>query len=124
MKIIKFISQIAILDAFYYMGTLLQMLTKAPVPGSIFGLLLLFLALKLRLLPHLWVESGARFMQKFLPLFLVPATVGAMNYFDVFTAGGQWLILIVVASTLLTIIIPGLTSQLLSKSPQRKKEVS
>lgn len=111
MKVIKFFLQIALLTLFYGAGTLLQLWTQAPIPGSIFGLVLLFLALKLRIVPARWIEQGAGFMQKYIPLFLVPATVGVMDYFQVFTRGGQWLIVIVVFSTLLTLVLAGLTTQ-------------
>ncbi|MBW4838274.1 CidA/LrgA family protein [Paenibacillus timonensis] len=122
MKVIKFFLQIALLTGFYGAGLLLQTVSKAPIPGSIFGLVLLFLALKLRIVPAKWMEQGAGFMQKFIPLFLVPATVGVMDYFQVFTAGGQWLILIVVLSTLLTMILAGLTTQWVAQRTPKPKE--
>ncbi|MNI95200.1 holin-like protein [compost metagenome] len=61
-------------------------------------------------------------MQKFIPLFLVPATVGVMDYFQVFTAGGQWLIVIVVLSTLLTMVLAGLTAQWIAQRTSKPKE--
>ncbi|GJM79892.1 Antiholin-like protein LrgA [compost metagenome] len=122
MKVIHFFFQIALLTGFYGAGMLLQTLSKVPIPGSIFGLVLLFLALKLRMVPAKWMEQGAGFMQKFIPLFLVPATVGVMDYFQVFTAGGQWLIVIVVLSTLLTMVLAGLTAQWIAQRTSKPKE--
>ncbi|MEC0135693.1 CidA/LrgA family protein [Paenibacillus macerans] len=103
---------------------LLQTLSKAPIPGSIFGLVLLFLALKLRIVPAGWLEHGATFMQKYIPLFLVPATVGVMDYFHVFTRGGQWLIAIVVLSTLLTMILAGAVAQMAGRLTAKNKEAA
>lgn len=122
MKVIYFFFQIALLTGFYGAGMLLQTLSQAPIPGSIFGLVLLFLALKLRIVPAKWMEQGAGFMQKLIPLFLVPATVGVMDYFQVFTAGGQWLIVIVVLSTLLTMVLAGLTTQWVAQRTPKPKE--
>ncbi|GJM74029.1 hypothetical protein HMSSN036_62450 [Paenibacillus macerans] len=67
MKIIHFFLQIAVLTGFYGVGALVQTLSKAPIPGSIFGLVLLFLALKLRIVPAGWLEHGATFMQNTFP---------------------------------------------------------
>lgn len=124
MKIIHFFLQIAVLTGFYGVGALVQTLSKAPIPGSIFGLVLLFLALKLRIVPAGWLEHGATFMQKYIPLFLVPATVGVMDYFHVFTGGGQWLIAIVVLSTLLTMILAGAVAQAAGKLTAKNKEAA
>lgn len=125
MKVIHFFFQIALLTVFYGAGMLIQTLSKAPIPGSIFGLVLLFLALKLRMVPAKWIEQGAGVMQKLIPLFLVPATVGVMDYFHVFTAGGQWLIVIVVLSTLLTLILAGWTTQWAAhRTPKPQEEAA
>ncbi|MNW32045.1 Antiholin-like protein LrgA [compost metagenome] len=124
MKIIPLFLQLALLTAFYGAGLLLQMLTELPIPGSIFGLLLLFAALKLHIVPENWVIHGATFLQKYIPLFLVPATVGGMNYFHVFTGGGQWLICIVIFSTLLTMVLSGKVTQWIAKLTSNSEEAA
>ncbi len=93
-KVYIILFQIILLSTFYYLGTFLQRTLDLPIAGSILGLMMLFIALKLQLVPAHWVEKGSSFLLKILPLFLVPPTVGVINYFQVFTGGGKWLILL------------------------------
>lgn len=123
-KVYIILFQIILLSTFYYLGTFLQRTLDLPITGSILGLMMLFIALKLQLIPAHWVEKGSSFLLKFLPLFLVPPTVGVINYFQVFTGGGKWLILIVSISTLLTIILSGAFSQWMINSSKDTREKS
>lgn len=60
----------------------------------------------------------------FLPLFFIPATVGIVDYFDVFTGKGVLLIVVLILSTILTMAGSGLTSQYLSRRSEAGKELS
>lgn len=42
------------------------------IPGSILGIILLFLLLQLKIIPLKWIESGANFLLAHLMLFLIP----------------------------------------------------
>src|SRR5699024_10573286 len=70
------------------------------VPGSVIGLLLLFILLISNVLKVEWIEEGAQFFVNNLVFFFIPATVGVMNYFDLFKGKGILLILIVLISTI------------------------
>src|SRR5699024_1365294 len=85
------------------------------VPGSVIGLLLLFILLISNVLKVEWIEEGAQFFVNNLVFFFIPATVGVMNYFDLFKGKGILLILIVLLSTILVMGSSGLVSQSLAK---------
>lgn len=122
MKIIKIIAQITLLYAFYFVGDSLRNLLHLPIPGSIVGLILLLVSLMLKVCPLKWIETGAGFLQFYLPLFLVPATTGVMNYIDLFAGSGVLLFIIVVVSTLIVMIAAGHTSELLANRALKRKE--
>ena len=50
-------------------------------------------------------------MLAMLPLFLIPATVGVMNYPEFLSLQGVLILTIVIVSTLITMVIAGRTSQ-------------
>ncbi|OAH58485.1 MULTISPECIES: CidA/LrgA family holin-like protein [Bacillaceae] len=122
MKFIKVFLQIVVLYIFYIVGVWLSDRLHLPLPGSIIGLLLLWLTLMFKVCPVNWIESGANFILSYLPLFFIPATVGVMNYFHVFAGKGIFLILIVVLSTLITMTIAGYTSQYLAQREETKRK--
>ncbi|WP_226035342.1 CidA/LrgA family protein [Aquibacillus saliphilus] len=111
MKILKIIAHIAVLYGFYFVGSLIQAELDLFIPGSIIGMVLLFLALTFKLIKDSWIEEGTQFLIKDMPLLFVPITVGIINYLELFSGKGFSLILIVLISTALVMISSGLTAQ-------------
>ena len=58
-----------------------------------------------------WIEDGTRLFVSHLTLFFIPATVGIVNYLQLFTGEGILLIIIVLISTALVMGISGVVSQ-------------
>lgn len=121
-NIVKTFLQIIILYGFFMLGSFLREFLSIPLPGSIVGLLLLWAALSFRLIPLRFVEKGAYVFLSTLPLYLIPATVGVMNYGYVFAGKGWLLVVITIGSTFITMIVASVVSQAVSKR-QKKNEV-
>jgi len=108
------ILQICILFIFSYIGTLIQTILHLKIPGSIIGLLLLFGLLYFHVIPEKWIKQGANVMTNHLILFFIPATVGIMNYFQLFIGKGIWLIIVTAISTFCVLALSGLVSDRLA----------
>lgn len=121
MKFLVVFLQLIVLYGFYLTGEWLRGFFGLPLPGSIIGFLLLFAALLLKIYPLHWIESGAQFLLSFLSLYFIPATVGVMQYGDVFTGKGLWLIVVVIASTLLTMAVSALLSQWAARHSEERR---
>ena len=61
-------------------------------PGSIIGLILLFLGLTTRLIKIDWVLSSANFTLKYMVILFIPLAVGLINYFDLLLA--NWIVIL------------------------------
>ena len=109
------IIHIIILYAFSLLGTWIKDLFNLSVPGSVVGLLLLFILLISNIIKLEWIELGSRFLISNLVFFFIPATVGVMNYFDLFKGKGILLVVVVLISTILVMASSGLVSQFLAK---------
>lgn len=121
MKIIRIIAEVGILYAFYLAGDYLQKLLHLPVPGSIVGLLLLFILLLCKIVPLKLIENGSSFILAYLPMFFIPATAGIMNHLDIFSGRGLLLIAILVVSSVLTMVVTAHSSQwFISRSARRR----
>lgn len=109
---IKIVIQISILYIIYQIGNWIQEALNLFIPGSVIGMILLFLLLCFGILKPSWTEVGAQFMLRHLAFFFIPATVGIMNYLDLFQGKGILLLVIVIVSTLLVMLTSGWVSQL------------
>ena len=91
---------------FYLLGELLSCLLTLPIPGAIYGLLLLFFTLALLpgLLPDT-VKVAAQHLIKILSLLLLPATTGIFFLPDDFSAQLPAIIGGVVLATILSMIL-------------------
>lgn len=101
---------------FSLVGVWIQEVFHLSMPGSLIGMLILFLLLSTRILPLKWFEIGAEKLIVFLPLLLIPSTTGLMEYGSFLLSKGSIMFFLVVVSTLVTLIISGYVSQLLITS--------
>lgn len=117
---VKIVIHMVVLYGFYIIGTWIQQLFDLFIPGSVIGMILLFILLMTGVLKVSWVEKGAQFMISHLALFFIPATAGVMNYFDLFAGKGILLVLIGLVSTLMVMVIAGHVSQWLMGIRERE----
>jgi len=120
MKWLKIVVQLAVLFGIYEIGVFIQSALGLFIPGSVIGLILLFLVLMTGMIPVTWIESGSKLMNKHLVLFFIPATVGIMNYYKLFAGKGILLIVIVLFSTACVMGAAGLVSQTLAKKGAKR----
>lgn len=90
----KYIFQFLRILAFCFLGEILHWLLPLPIPASIYGLLLLLLALKLGVVKLEQVKQTGNFLTGIFPLLFIPAAVGVMELWD--TLGKLWLPILVV----------------------------
>ncbi len=99
-----FLRGILILFLFLWFGEFIVSFSTLPLPGSVLGMMLLFLGLKLGVVRLEHVERTARGLLDVLNLLFVPPGVGIMLYFGLLE--GE-LIPISVAVFLSTFIVMG-----------------
>ncbi|MCI0765043.1 CidA/LrgA family holin-like protein [Bacillus sp. TL12] len=116
MKFIVFSLQIGMLFMFSLAGECLQKTFSLAIPGSLLGMLMLFILLYSGIVKVRWFELGAEKLIAFLPLFLIPSTTGLMEYGSFFVSKGSIMFFIVILSTLVTLLISGYISQFLVSS--------
>ncbi|MEC1461353.1 CidA/LrgA family holin-like protein [Bacillus spizizenii] len=120
MKVIRIMLQVLILYVFFMIGEAIQHLFHLPVSGSIVGLVLLLICL--RIVPVSIIQDGAGFLLSFLPLLFIPAMTGVMKYPSLISFNGLTLLITIVLSTIVTIIAAGFASQLLEKKAKKREE--
>ena len=82
------------------------------------GLILLFIALKLKVIKLEWIEQGGKWMLAELLLFFVPSAVGVVNYKEIMGIEGIETIALIIFST---IIVMGTTAFVSEKIYNHKR---
>ncbi len=107
MKYVKYLGQILIFIGFAIIGNFIVDFLKLDIPGSIIGLLLVFLLLKSKILKLHWVEEGANFLLANLLIFFIPAAVGIIEYKNLIAEKGISLLFIILISTSVVMVSAG-----------------
>lgn len=101
--------------AAYLAGEVLSVLTGRFMPASVFGMLVLFLALRLRAVKTADVRIPSKLLLDNMALFFVPAGVGLITAYALIR-DHLWAILVaLVVSTALVIVFVGRLQQRLNK---------
>ncbi|NPE27297.1 CidA/LrgA family protein [Methanococcoides sp. SA1] len=114
----RYIIQLAIVLAICFMGDILHDFFNLPIPGNVLGMMLLLVLLLTGVLKLSMIEDISNFLLKHLSFFFIPAAVGLMTCFSILE--GKWtaLMFISVVSTLIIVVVTGITVQILIKRRQ------
>jgi holin-like protein len=94
-KLFTIIFQVLLLTVFFLLGESIVKLLHLPLPGSIAGLVILFLLLHFKVIKLRWIEKGGNLLLAELLLFFIPAVVGLINYTDVIKHYGLQILAII-----------------------------
>lgn len=122
MKIVKIILQITLLYLIFLLGNWIQKALNLFIPGSIIGMLILFMLLATGIFKQDWIEKGSVLLIKYLPLLFLPVTVGIISFPELFNVQGILLIFVILVSTALVMIITGMLSQRLLRKRRYENE--
>lgn len=124
----KFVKQFLIIVTVSLLGELLAWLIPLPIPGGIYGLILMFCALKFKIFPLSKVKETSKFFIDIMPIFFVPPGVAILDSLDILKAHWWQIALTAILSTFVVMIISGkittliLTLRSLSLSKGHAKE--
>ena len=111
----KYLSQFLIILGFTFAGEALQRLIPLPIPASVYGLTLLFLALCLKIVKVDQVKQTGAFLTSILPILFVSPAVNIVDDWGLIRDDLLPRVLIMMGSTMLTFGISGRISQWMLK---------
>ena len=116
----KYIKQLMIILLFSFLGEILNYMIPLPIPASIYGMILLFIALATKIIKLEEVEETAEYLLSIMLIFFVPASVGIMDTFFEHKSSMLSIVIIVIISTIVVITVTGLVSQFIIKITHKK----
>lgn len=111
----KYLSQFCIILGFTLAGEALQRLLPLPIPASVWGLALLFLALCAKLVKPEQVKDASGFLISIMPVMFVSPAVGIVENWDLIRTQLLPIFLLLAATTCLVFGISGGLTQFFMK---------
>lgn len=106
---------IAILLVIYLTGEITSRLIGGFMPGSVIGMLLLFILLQTKVVKEEWVKSVCEFVLNNMMLYFVPATAGLMVSYTIISESWLEVIVMLLISTIMVFLVVALVQQFFGK---------
>ena len=106
--LLKYVVSFALIFICLTIGNWIQHLLGVAIPGSIFGMLLLFALLASGFAPVDWVRPGAHLFIRYMMLLFVPISVGLMNHFDMLLSNAWAILASAIGGSALVMVTLGL----------------
>ncbi|WP_354624769.1 CidA/LrgA family protein [Psychromonas sp. MME2] len=112
---IDFLRGFLLILLFLIIGKVISAYLPIPFPGSIIGLVLLFIGLSTSLVKSKWIMMSGNFILKYMALLFIPIGVGLLNYFELIL--DNWLVIVcsLLFTTFLILFVIGHFYQFLNK---------
>ena len=117
----KWMKQFGIILLISFVGEILEKWIPLPIPASIYGIILLFLCLKLNIIPHEAVHETGKFLIEIMPLMFIPAGVGLIDSWGVLKPLLLPVTIITAVSLLLVFGVSGRVAQRVIRHGEKKK---
>ena len=111
----RYIKQLGIILGISFIGEILKSVIPLTIPASIYGLLIMLLALKFKIIRLDQVKDVATFLIEIMPTMFIPAAVGLLTSWETLKAIWLPITIITVCTTIIVMGTTGLTAQTIIK---------
>ena len=120
----KYLRQFGIILFVSFLGEILHGLIPLPIPASVYGLVLMLIALCTGILKLKQVKETAGFLIEIMPVMFIPAAAGLLDSWP--SLRPMWLpmILITLLTTVIVMAVTGLVTQFLIRKEAGKEAKS
>lgn len=115
-----YLFQFMIILFFVFLGELCEFLIPLPIAGSIYGLLLLFIALCTKIVKLEWVADVADWFHSVMALFFVAPAVAVIDIWSDISGIWVYLVLMLVLAYFVTMVITGKTADFFLNRKDKK----
>lgn len=112
----EIIGQFGIILGFCIVGDILSMIIPFPIPGSVWGMSLLFVAILTGKIHTEKVEKVADFLLSIMTIMFVPVGAGLIKSFDAIKGEMIPIVIIIIVTTVVTFVVTGVVAQKIIKS--------
>lgn len=118
----KYVIQFLIIAAFAFIGELLHWFIPLPIPASIYGIVLFFIALELKWVKVSDIREVSSFLIAVMPIMFIPAAAGLMESWGAVKSSVWEYALITIVSTFVVMGVSGAVTQFVIWRGKKKNE--
>lgn len=107
----KYIKQFTIIMVISFMGECIKALLPFKIPASVYGLVIMLIALSTKIIKLDQVKETAEYLVMILPVMFVPSSVGLLSAWPLLREALVPFIVIAIVSTIVVMIVTGRVSQ-------------
>lgn len=119
----KYVIQFLIIAAFAFVGELLHWFIPLPIPASIYGIVLLFIALELRWVKVSDIREVSSFLIAVMPIMFIPAAAGLMESWGAVKSSVWEYALITIVSTFVVMGVSGAVTQFVIRRGKKNEQI-
>ncbi|MCI7178044.1 MAG: CidA/LrgA family protein [Candidatus Cryptobacteroides sp.] len=119
----KYVIQFLIIAAFAFIGELLHWFIPLPIPASIYGIVLLFIALELKWVKISDIREVSSFLIAVMPIMFIPAAAGLMESWGAVKSSVWEYALITIVSTFVVMGVSGAVTQFVIWRGKKNEQV-
>lgn len=112
---INYLRQGLLIFGFTLLGEALHVLLPLPIPAAIYGLVLLFVALCLRIVKVEHIKQLSGFLLTIMPVLFVAPAVNLLESWGILLPDLGYILLLIAVSTILVFAVSGLVCQAVCK---------
>lgn len=116
----KYLKQFGLILLVSFIGELLNIFIPLPVPASIWGLVIMYLCLQLKIIKLDDVHDTAKLMIEIMPVMFVPAAVGLIESWASIKSNIPVYFIITFVSTVAVMAVSGCVTQLVIRMERKK----
>lgn len=118
----KFIKQFLIIVIITFVGEVCNKWIPLPIPASIYGLVILFVALMTGAIKLEQVKETGKFLIEIMPLMFIPAAVGLLDSWKVLKPIWIPVVVITLVTTVLVMVVTGRVTQFVIRQNKKDKK--
>ena len=118
----KYVKQFWIILLFCALGEGFRVLLPLPIPASVYGLILLLVALLTGSIKLERVEETADFLVEIMPVMFIPAGVGLLTAWGVLQPIWLPVVVITILTTVIVMVVTGRVTQFVIRKDRRKEK--
>jgi len=117
----NFLRQFGVILLITFLGEGCKTTIPLPIPASIYGLLLMLIALSSGLIKLEHVKESSAFLIEIMPLMFIPAAVGILQSWTSLQGILLPIIFITMATTIIVMVVTGRVTQFVIRLNKRRK---
>lgn len=116
----KYLRQFFIILFVAFLGEILRAILPLPVPASVYGLILMFLALCFGIIKPEHISETAGFLIEIMPVMFIPAAVGLLDSWPFLRPVWLPVLFITLLTTVIVMAVTGRVTQRMIHKAKRK----